>query len=164
MTEQRQAFEGYVKSRGGSVMKRFGAYVESMTREWWDCWQSAQAALAQREPGADGEVAETIHLLHEFAEEDCEVTAQADFILGAACVLERTETARLAAEENYQAATLRANANAEMFKSMQLENDALRTELNETKETAVKLGSGLVDAMEEIGELRAELAALKQAK
>ncbi len=41
MTE-RERFEAWVRSRGGSVMKRNGEYIESMTRLWDECWQAAR--------------------------------------------------------------------------------------------------------------------------
>lgn len=37
MTDREQ-FEAWVKSRGGSAMKRDGRYIESMTRLWAECW------------------------------------------------------------------------------------------------------------------------------
>lgn len=48
--DERAAFESWVKSRGGDVMKRNGQYLSSMTRLWHECWQ-ARAAIAQ--PVAD---------------------------------------------------------------------------------------------------------------
>jgi hypothetical protein len=58
------------------------------------------------------------------------------YVEDAAALLERTEVARVAAEENYQAAALRANANAEMFKLLQFENKQLRAQLAEAQKDA----------------------------
>jgi len=128
--QQRQAFEDYERSLNffdESEFERIGEdYAGYNLQSDWKLWQ---AALAQREP-VDGEASQYAGFLrlmltkHALSDKDVEY---------AATLLERTEKARLAAEENYQAATLRANANAEMFKSLQLENDALRAELAEEK-------------------------------
>lgn len=45
-------FEIWVKSRGGSTMKRDGVYVESMTRLWLECWQAAIASQLTAAPVA----------------------------------------------------------------------------------------------------------------
>lgn len=39
----RDDFEAWVKSKGCSVKRRDGRYIESMTRLWEDCWQAATA-------------------------------------------------------------------------------------------------------------------------
>ena len=41
---ERKRFERWLVTRGGSAMRRDGAYVESMARLWWECWQAALAA------------------------------------------------------------------------------------------------------------------------
>jgi len=47
MSKQREAFEAWLKARGGSPMKRGGEYVESMARLWWGCWQASRAAALE---------------------------------------------------------------------------------------------------------------------
>lgn len=107
-----------------------------------------QAALAQRESMTKGEVAEIIKRLadlHASKKATGGVHGQvigmepyvlkacgADFevMLDACYTLQRTEAARLEVVNNYDAATLRANANAEQFKtvSAQLTAERARSE------------------------------------
>ncbi len=45
MDKMREEFEGWVRRRGGDVMKRDRDYISSMTREWWQAWQASRQAL-----------------------------------------------------------------------------------------------------------------------
>ena len=53
---ERGEFEAWLKSRGGSAMKRDGVYIDSMARLWFECWQAAnknqQARIAELEAKA----------------------------------------------------------------------------------------------------------------
>lgn len=50
MDKMREEFEGWVRRRGGDVMKRDRDYISSMTREWWQAWQASRAALVVQLP------------------------------------------------------------------------------------------------------------------
>jgi hypothetical protein len=56
---EREAFEKWVKSGGGDVMKRDGQYLSSMTRLWLKAYQAATAAERERCALVCDEVRET---------------------------------------------------------------------------------------------------------
>lgn len=50
MDKMREEFEGWVRRRGGDVMKRDRDYISSITREWWQAWQASRQALVVQLP------------------------------------------------------------------------------------------------------------------